>query len=334
MRLNRLGWIALFALLLCGLFFLFPWFFQQLIGFQREFNQLLSDSLHRIQADPIYAGMSLIAVSLFYGIFHALGPGHGKFIITSYLATHQSKLTQSLRLSFLSSLMQGVVAILATSMIVLLLQLSSAQFKLSQLWLERIAYGLVFFLGLQWIRQSLKSVVLKRKQPKMKAIYRIANQVTINTKTSKIGIQSAVKDSQELTCSCGHHHLPNHAQLAKANNFKSQCLIMLSIGMRPCTGAIFILFLSYMLDLYVWGMVATMAMAIGTGLTLSAFALLVQYARQTAMKLGKWYISPKLQYYFSDVLKFLVALFLIFISMSLIYTSFLPKTGGVVLFFN
>ncbi len=37
-------------------------------------------------------------------------------------------------------------------------------------------------------------------------------------------------------------------------------------------------------------------MAVGTGMTLSGFALIVLYARNTAMKVGKWYqFSPTVQ---------------------------------------
>ena len=77
--------------------------------------------------------------AFFYGVLHALGPGHGKFIIASYLSTHESQLKTSVRLSLLSSLMQGFVAVAATSIVVVILNLSSKYFKLSQLWLERSA---------------------------------------------------------------------------------------------------------------------------------------------------------------------------------------------------
>lgn len=51
-------------------------------------------------------------------------PGHGKFIIASYLSTHESQLKTSVRLSLLSSLMQGFVAVAATSIVVVILNLS------------------------------------------------------------------------------------------------------------------------------------------------------------------------------------------------------------------
>ena len=104
--------------------------------------------------------------------------------------------------------------------------------------------------------------------------------------------------------------------------------------MRPCTGAIFVLFLAYMLDLYYWGILATMAMSLGTGMMLSGFALLVLYARQTAVKVGKWYLSPKLKMNFSALVKLIFGILLIGFSATLIYSTTLPATGGAVLFGN
>ena len=173
MQIRKLKVIALFCLLIVAIGFLFPWLFKQVVLWQREFNQLLSEYLHRIKQDPVTAGGGLIIISFLYGVFHALGPGHGKFIITGYLSTHQSKLAASMKLTFLSSLMQGVVAVAATSVIVVALNLSSAYFKLSQLWMERIAFGLILLLGVQWCYQSLKKLWQQRKQTSQPTIQRI-----------------------------------------------------------------------------------------------------------------------------------------------------------------
>lgn len=42
---------------------------------------------------------------------------------------------------------------------------------------------------------------------------------------------------------------------------------LLLIGFRPCTGAVLVLFLSNMLGSFIWGMVATFVMALGTAMT-------------------------------------------------------------------
>jgi hypothetical protein len=57
--------------------------------------------------EPGRRGLSLLGFSFVYGVLHALGPGHGKMVITTWLATHPSKLKSSIGLTLAASLLQG-----------------------------------------------------------------------------------------------------------------------------------------------------------------------------------------------------------------------------------
>ncbi|TCP95344.1 ABC-type nickel/cobalt efflux system permease component RcnA [Cricetibacter osteomyelitidis] len=336
MRLNRWFSLLLLGLLIAAIFYLFPFLFKQVVVWQREFNQLMSGYLHQIKQNPTSAGTWLIAISFAYGVFHSLGPGHGKFIIASYLSTHQSKIKTSIILTVLSSFMQGVVAVAATSIVVVALNLSSAYFKLSELWLERFAFILLMLLGFIWVLQSAKKFLKTYRTSKQKTSLRIKSIQSMAISPHNMML-SAVRNRQEIHdhsagCACGHQHIPNQSQLNQATDIKSQLLVILSIGMRPCTGAIFILFLSYMLDLFAWGIVATFAMSLGTGITLSAFALLVQYARKLAVRVGQWYLSPHLTKNSDVIIKLTVGILLIMFAGGLLYGSTLPSVGGATLF--
>jgi ABC-type nickel/cobalt efflux system permease component RcnA len=50
----------------------------------------MSGLLKAVAENPTAAGFSLLAFSFIYGVLHALGPGHGKIVITTWLATHPS----------------------------------------------------------------------------------------------------------------------------------------------------------------------------------------------------------------------------------------------------
>ena len=336
---SRLFYTALFGLLIAAIIYLFPWLFTQVALWQREFNQLISGYLHDIKQQPAYAGSWLILVSFLYGVFHALGPGHGKFIIAGYLSTHQTQLSRSMQITFFSSLMQGVVAISAVSIIVLVLQLSSGYFNLSQLWLERTAFCLVILLGLNWCWKNGKILYKKRHQQKKRPQIQRIQEIPLGEMRvgsliagkSAVHISNVFPDHNEH-CGCGHQHMPDPTKLKQNHTFKDSLLIILSIGMRPCSGAIFVLFLAYMLDLYRWGVFATLAMAFGTGITLSAFALLVRYARATAVKMGQWYRVPFANLNIEAVMKCVAGVMLIFFALSLLYSSTLPVSGGAVLF--
>lgn len=326
--------LVYFTFLLFLIFFLayaFPWLFTQIADWQRLFNQLISDNLHHIQQHSAAAGVTLITASFLYGVIHALGPGHGKFIIASYLSTHESRLKQSIKLSVFSSLTQGIVAVVATSVVLIVLNLSSRYFKLSQLWLERGAFLLLAWLGLYWIFQGSRTL----KKPSA-TIFQINKLTPLSS--SQISSQSAVKNHRTFStehapvCACGHQHLPNAQQLKKAEDWKSQLLVILSIGMRPCSGAIFVLFLSYMLDIYLWGVVATLAMSLGTGLMLALFAALVKYTRHLAIMLGNWYGKGFTRYHSEALMKLVAGGIMLFFALALLYGTTLPMSGGAVLF--
>ena len=326
--------LVYFTFLLFLIFFLayaFPWLFTQIADWQRLFNQLISDNLHHIQQHSAAAGVTLITASFLYGVIHALGPGHGKFIIASYLSTHESRLKQSIKLSVFSSLTQGIVAVVATSVVLIVLNLFSRYFKLSQLWLERGAFLLLAGLGLYWIYQGSRTL----KKPSA-TIFQINKLTPLSS--SQISSQSAVKNHRTFStehapvCACGHQHLPNAQQLKKAEDWKSQLLVILSIGMRPCSGAIFVLFLSYMLDIYLWGVVATLAMSLGTGLMLALFAALVKYTRHLAITLGNWYGKGFTRYHSEALMKLVAGGIMLFFALALLYGTTLPMSGGAVLF--
>ncbi|OOF44563.1 zinc transporter permease subunit ZevB [Rodentibacter trehalosifermentans] len=312
-------WLVAFILAFVAIFWFFPWLFVKVVIWQQLFNQLISDNLHEIQQDSVSAGILLIGVSFLYGVLHAVGPGHGKFIIASYLSTHESKLKQSVKLSLLSSFMQGIVAITATSLVVVILNLSSQYFKLSQVWLERSALILLMGLGGYWIYQGIRKPMAFRIK-------------SINPRP--VALQSAVKINRTFKedCGCGHQHLPNVLQLKQADTWKSQFLVIMSIGLRPCTGAIFVLFLAYMMELFFWGIFATLAMSFGTGLMLACFAMLVRYAKKSAIRIGRWYDVKALNRYSGRAVKIIVGGIMLFFAVSLLYATTLEVNGGAVLF--
>lgn len=55
--------------------------------------------------------------------------------------------------------------------------------------------------------------------------------------------------------------------------------VILTIGARPCSGAIMILMFSNALGMVSWGIAAVMVMALGTALSIMGLSLAVRYAR-------------------------------------------------------
>ena len=64
----KLKLTALFIGLLVIIFALLPWLFVQVADWQQGFNQLISETLHQIQAHSSNPGLWLIFVAFSYGV--------------------------------------------------------------------------------------------------------------------------------------------------------------------------------------------------------------------------------------------------------------------------
>jgi ABC-type nickel/cobalt efflux system permease component RcnA len=252
-----------------------PQLLMQSVLWQKELHQQMAALLQQVKAAPQQAGLALMLFSLSYGVLHALGPGHGKVVIATYLATHPARLKSSLQLTFAASLLQGVVAIVLVTLVLVVLQLSSRQLHQSSFWLEKGSFVLVMLLGalLSWR-------ALKRLYQVVKAM-RPAPTMRISS------LQPLPADHvHSAHCGCGHRHLPSDAELQAGSDWRTRTAIVLAMGMRPCSGAILVLLFSKVIGVFTWGVISALAMALGTSLTISALALFVHYSRKLAVRIS------------------------------------------------
>ena len=268
-------WLPLWPLLLFfivgafGLLWLWhawPQVMMKSVIWQRDVNQQMSRLLKAVAENPIQAGGALLLFSFVYGVLHALGPGHGKVVITTWLATHPSKLKSSIGLTLAASLLQGLVAIGLVVVVLTLLQLPARQLHLSSFWLEKGSYALVGVLGLLLCWRALKKLRALLRKPKFTAF-----------------TPHHVHDQH---CGCGHQHMPDPKQLERDEDWRARLVIVLSMGMRPCSGAIMVLLFSKVIGVFGWGVASALAMAAGTSITISSLALLVHAFRTLAVKLS------------------------------------------------
>lgn len=268
-------WLQLWPLLIftvaaiAGLLWLWqvwPQVMLKSVIWQREVNQQMSSLLKSVAANPTQAGGTLLLFSFVYGVLHALGPGHGKVVITTWLATHPSKLKSSIGLTLAASLLQGLVAIALVVVVLSILQLPARQLHLSSFWLEKGSYALVGVLGLLLSWRALKKLRALLRKPKFTAF--------------------TPHHVHHDGCGCGHQHMPDPERLARDDDWRARLVIILSMGMRPCSGAIMVLLFSKVIGVFAWGMASALAMAAGTSLTITSLALLVHAFRSLAVKLS------------------------------------------------
>lgn len=226
---------------------------------QRAFTKEFGTGVSRLsKTEDTAALLSLIGLGFVYGIFHAVGPGHGKAIISAYAMTHESILRRTAALSFASALIQGVTAIVAVSGIVLLVEGSLRRAALSaDNILEPASYAAVSIVGLYLSFLGLK---------------RFLRLFAISSK------ENGHHAHAHGHC-CGHNHGPAPEDVQSASTFGRAAMVALSVGIRPCSGAILVLILTYSVGLFSSGIAAVVAMSFGTGITVAAIAMTAQSAK-------------------------------------------------------
>jgi nickel/cobalt exporter len=125
------------------------WLFAKQAEFYRQFSGLIRAS----KADGT-AAWSLMGLSFLYGIFHAAGPGHGKAVISSYLVANEETWVRGVVLSFLSAIMQAIVAVTVVGIAAVLLHASASTMNSAVNWIETLSYTLIILVGarLLWVK--------------------------------------------------------------------------------------------------------------------------------------------------------------------------------------
>ena len=228
------------------------------IEVQRDLHRQLAAAMRAVHEQGAAAAWGLVGLGFLYGVFHAAGPGHGKAVISAYLVTHESRLGRGLALSVASSLLQGFTAVALVTVAAALLGLSVRETQGTATAMETASYGLVVLLGLFLaVRGGRRLWTLARGRA-----------------DAPDGHEAGVT----ACTSCGHAHAPPTRRDAVA--------AVLSVGCRPCSGAIIVLVLAAAMGLAWAGIAAVFAMSVGTALTVSVLAALSVYARKTAIALA------------------------------------------------
>tara|TARA_B100000686_G_C16706277_1_gene926460 strand:- start:479 stop:1456 length:978 start_codon:yes stop_codon:yes gene_type:complete len=217
------------------------------------------------------AFFTLMGIGFAYGIFHAVGPGHGKAVITTYALTHETSGTRTAGLASASALVQGFTAIAIVGGLHLLLQGSLRRSALAvDDIMDPISFAAVSAVGLYFTFRGSRALYRSIKNPNGK------HGTLINT----------MEHSQDGAHNHGcHHHLVTPQQAEQASTWSRAAMVTIAVGVRPCSGAIVVLILSFALGLIWSGIAAVLAMSMGTAITVSALALGAQSIRIPLMRL-------------------------------------------------
>ena len=225
---------------------------------QREAQTALAAGLRAVRAGEPGAWITLMGVCASYGFFHAAGPGHGKLLIGGYGAAARVTALRLSTLAVISSLAQALTAIMLVGAGALVLGWSRARMTdTAEQVLAPASYGAIAMVGVWLAWRGLRRVR---------------------------SVRAAAVVAEDGTChSCGHAHGPSVDQVAGLTSWRDAVVIVVSVAMRPCTGAVFLLILCFGLGIPLAGIVGAMVMGLGTASVTVLVAILAVGTRRSAL---------------------------------------------------
>ena len=240
------------------------WFDQwtgQIAIWQSHFYRQLTTAVRAWKADGFQAWW-LLALSFAYGVFHALGPGHGKAILSAYVVANRETLKNGAILAFVSALVQALVAIALVGVAAGILNVTGAVLNEVTAYLELVAYAFLVLLGAWLVYKHL-----------FKPLVGLVRHQQHGHGHDHHDHHHHNHDHHDHA-NCGHSHFPAPEQVAGQLSWRKAWGVILAIGLRPCSGAILVLVFALSQQFFLAGVAAALAMGLGTGITVATLALM------------------------------------------------------------
>lgn len=200
---------------------------------QRDVQQAMASYLRALKRGEAGAFVGLMGLCFAYGFFHAAGPGHGKLVIGGYGVAAKVSALRLSALALASSLAQAGTAVLLVGVGVLAFGWGRTQMSAAaDQWLAPLSSGAIALVGLWLAWRGIKAL---RRKP-----------------------------TSETCASCGHSHGPTPQQASEVNGLRDALAVIGAVALRPCTGALFLLIITWSMGIFAAGIAGALVMGLGT----------------------------------------------------------------------
>lgn len=208
---------------------------------QREYQNALARALRALGNGEPGAVTAFLSLCFTYGFLHAVGPGHGKAVIAAYGFGRAASLRWLVWLAALSSLAQASVAVALVYSGVW--AFNGARDRVAGLAdrIEPLSAAAIMALGLFLCWRGWRRL-------------RPALAPTTSAHTAP----------HEAECGCGHAHAPPIDAALATRSWREAAALVAGVALRPCTGALFVLILTWRFGLNGIGIAGAYAMGLGT----------------------------------------------------------------------
>lgn len=209
---------------------------------QRDFQNAIAGGLRRVRGGEMAAITGVLLACFAYGLAHAAGPGHGKVLIGGYGMARKVPMLRLSLIALAASLGQAVTAVLLVYAGILVLNLGrEVMVDVTEAIMAPVSYAAIALIGMWLVWRGLRKLL--RQEP------------------------DHAHQGEDHTCSsCGHAHGPSLEQVEQAGSLREAAILIAGIAVRPCTGALFVLIITWQMGIGGLGIAGAFAMAFGTAL--------------------------------------------------------------------
>ena len=233
---------------------------------QRAFQNQMASAIRALRGGDPGAYAALLAAAGAYGFVHAIGPGHGKYLIGGVGLGTSVPASRLLGLALASSLAQALWAIALVYGGFALLELSARRMTaLAENVLAPASYLAIGAIGVVLVWRGVRSLASRARED--------------HPHDHAHAHDPSHRDHSHAECGC-HAHGPSPDEVAKLSSTREALIMVASIAIRPCTGAIFLLVIAWQMDIQLAGAAAVVVMGLGTAGLTSLVALSSIAARQ------------------------------------------------------
>jgi ABC-type nickel/cobalt efflux system permease component RcnA len=220
---------------------------RSVIMLQARINRVINDQLMEIKSgDHPWALWGGLVIGFLYGVFHALGPGHGKTVIVGYFLGRHAHPLRGVAMASWISLAHVIGAIVIVTVVHFILSESLASPVDEVDGLRVFSYAAILLIGIGMLVTALRGG----------------------------GHAHAHAHGHDHGHVHGHDHGHDHhehgAHCAHVpGSHKEQGILGFAAGFIPCSGAILILVFALTNGIVLSGIAMTLAIAVGMAITLS-----------------------------------------------------------------